>query len=565
MRGFLLAATAVVLATGCSGSDSGGSSSEKIETLVVAPDGATIDTGTTLQLRATGRTASGRFIDVTDVEWTASAGTISADGLFTPAGASAGVTITAEAAGHDGEASVAVVEPGTLSVTVVDAASGLPIAGAEISLVTSSAGVLTIGDGTATLSGASGTIDVQVVATNFHPMTIYGLKTKVIRIPLRPENPPPGGFFEGVLDFTEAYNSDTPEPGSLWIGIGGPGIKGNILAFGLDSLLGPTRPVNISGFELDAPSNLYVHGFTDPYIASAPAGETVAFGLGGEVEISAITDVIAGGTSDLGEVIAELLPIFNTFHYSTRENVTVASNQTLPGQDMALTQSLSKRATLNVGPRPWTDPNPLVVAALDFGTDLGFVPAGLNIVDGETETVSNIQVPPLSGDFEDKTYVFLVVSQEGGLGASTDQQVAVLSRGHTRVSNVVTPDFLTPPSIGTFSGNGATLTFDYGVSAGADFLFHTFARTLSLGTDGGGNPITETYEWDVVAPGDSDGFVLPMVLATSGAQAGGSWTVQSLGLQSQTYDSLFTPNSPIDASSYFNDANRVVITNADVD
>lgn len=562
MRGSWLASAAavLVLATGCTGDSGGGSSAEAIDHLVIAPDGATIDSDTTVQLRATGVTATGRFIDVTDVTWTASAGSVAADGTYTPAAVGT-VNITAEADGKDGAATLNVVAPGSVAVTIVDATTGLGIAGAEITLVTASNGALTAGDGTATLTGAfTGAIDVQITATNYWPMTIYGLKTKAIRVPLRPENPPPGGFFEGSLDFTEAYDADAPESGYLWVGIGGPAIKGNILAFGLESLLGPTRTIDI-GFEIDAPSNLYIHGFTDPFIAAAPAGETVAFGLGGEVEISAITDIIAGGSSDLGTVIAELLPIFNTFYYQTREDVTIASNQTLSGQDMILTQSLSKKATLNVGPRPVTDPNPLVVAAVDFGPAIGFVPAGLNIVDGETASVSEIQVPPLTDNFAEKTYVFLVVSQEGGLGASdTDQQVAVLSRGHTRISNVVTPDFLTPPAFASFTGAGATGTFDFGATAGADFLFHTFSRTLIVGTAEG-----PTLQWDVVNAGDADGFVLPMLATSNAAQAGGSWTVQSLGLQSETYESLFTPNSPIDSSTYFNDANRVVITNASVD
>ena len=135
MRGSWLAvAAAVVFSVGCSGGDKGGASSESIDHLVIAPDGATIDTGTTVQLRATGITESGRYIDVTDVEWTASAGTVAADGTYTP-GAAGPVAITAEAGGKDGEATLTVVATGSLAITVVDAATGAAIAGAEVSLV----------------------------------------------------------------------------------------------------------------------------------------------------------------------------------------------------------------------------------------------------------------------------------------------------------------------------------------------------------------------------------------------------------------------------------------------
>lgn len=563
MRGLrsVVAVLGFVFAAGCTGSDEGGAS-DPIDHLTVAPDGATIDSSTTVVLRATGVTESGRLVDVEDVSWTASAGSIAADGTFTPAGAG-DVTVDAEARGKTGTATIHVVAPGSAEFLVVDATTSAPIGGAAITLVTSTSGVTTGGDGTATLAGAfSGAIDVTVRADDYVPMTIYGLKTKDVRVTLRPVDPPSAGLFSGSIDFTEAYDADQPEQGYLWVGIGGPAIKGNILAYGLESLLGPDREVTISGFNLNAPSNLYVHGFTPPYIASAPAGETVAFGLGGEVKFSTITDIVIGGTSDLGEVIAELLPIFNEFYYSVREGVNVPANgATLSGQDLVLTQKLSKKATLTVGDRPVTDPNPLVVAAVDFGPDIGFVPAGLNIVDGETEDTSEVRVPPLSGAFEDKSYVFLIVSQEGGLGTGGgEQQVAVLSRGHKSLGDIVTPDFLVPPAFTSFTGNGGTGTFDYGSTADADFVFNTFSRDLVVGT-----AVTATLQWDVLASGDSDGFVLPMTGTSSAAQAGGSWNVQTLGLQSQTYESLFTPGAPIDATSYFNDANRVVITNADVE
>ena len=563
MRG-LLAAIAVlgVFAAGCTGGDDSSGASDPIDHLTVAPDGATIDSSTTVVLRATGVTESGRLVEVTDVTWTASAGSVGADGTYTASGAG-DVTIDAEADGKTGQATLHVVAPGSAEFLVVDATTSSPIAGATVTLVTSTSGVTTAGDGTATLTGAfTGAIDVTVAADDYVPMTIYGLKTKDNRVTLRPLDPPAAGFFEGAIDFTEAYDSDSPESGYLWVGIGGPAIKGNILAYGLETLLGPNRTITVSGFEFDAPSNLYVHGFTDPYLAAAPAGETVAFSLGGEVEFQTIVDIVIDGGSDFSTVVAELLPIFNEFYYATRENVNVPANgATLSGQDMVLTQKLSKKASLTVGTRPFADPNPLVVAAVDFGPDIGFVPAGLNIVDGQTETESEVRVPPLSGAFEDRSYVFLVVSQEGGLGeGSGEQQVAVLSRGHKTISDVTTPDFLAPPPVASFEGNGATRTFDYGATADADFVFNTFSRNLVVGTS-----VVATLQWDVLADGASEGFVLPMVTTSSAAEAGGNWNVQTLGLQSQTFESLFTSGSPIDATTYFNDANRVVITNANVE
>ena len=47
----------------------------------------------------------------------------------------------------------------------------------------------------------------------------------------------------GITEFTTAFDRNDPPSGSLWVGVAGPSIKGNILSFGLDSLLGPSRPI----------------------------------------------------------------------------------------------------------------------------------------------------------------------------------------------------------------------------------------------------------------------------------------------------------------------------------
>lgn len=548
------------LSVGCDGGGGGsGGSSDPVVEVVVAPNGATVDSSTDVQMKATGVTESGRNVLLTDVEWATDNGSIAADGTFTPGNAGT-ATVTAAWDDLEGTGTVTIVAPGTLTVTVVDAATLQAVEGATVALVTSASSfALTGADGTAEIEGDFiGAVDVVVTAEGYWPLTVFGLKNKLARLPIRSEEPAPTGTFDGVIEFETAFESDAPEAGNLWVGIGGPAVKGNILAFGLDALLGEDRTLQILGSDVNAPSNLYVHGITDNYVARAPSGETVVFGMGGEVPISEITDLIEGGSDDLGEIMAALIPIFNSFYYTALPGVTVPESPAeLHDQDLVLDTPLSRSATLEVPARPITDPNPLVVATVDFGPELGFLPAGLNIVDGETETASTVRVPPLTGTFESRSYMFLVVSQEGGLGgANDDQQIAVLARGITSLGDDIrVPDFLDPPAVTGFSGAGATGTFGHGATVGADFLFHTLTNDYPSGT----------VEWDVLAPGDSDGFVLPMMTGTHAAAAGGNWTVQTLGLESTTFESLFVPNSTVNATNYFNDANRVVITNAGVE
>lgn len=313
----------VVLAAvsaGCSGEEGGGAS-DPIESLLVAPDGARIDSATTIRVRATGVTASGRRVEVDDAVWTASSGEISADGPtapteFTPAGVGT-VTITAEAEGLSADATIEVVAGGTLDVVVVDAVDGTPIQGASVSLVTGTASGMTVADGTAQLTGAfEGAIDLHVEAPDHFPVTLFGLKAKNVRIPVRPANPPASGDVQGAIDFQQALDREEPEAGTLWIGFAGPAIRGNVLSFGFDALVGPNRTINVGGLEVEAPSNIYVYGVTEEYIALSPPGTTAVFALGGEVTLQEISDVLgeAGDGSDLGSIVAELIPIFNRFY-----------------------------------------------------------------------------------------------------------------------------------------------------------------------------------------------------------------------------------------------------------
>lgn len=551
------------LVAACSGGGDGGG--DPLESIVVAPDGATIDTGTTIEMRATGVTKNGRHLPVTGTTWTATNGTIDADGNFTPSAAGDAV-ISASAQGFEADATVHVVAAGTLDALVVDAATGAGITGAFVSLVaTTGASAVTVGDGTTTLTGSfSGEVDLLVRATNYHPVALYDVKVKDLRVPMRSSVSSPSGTLTGTIDFREAYDRDDPPSGSLWVGFVGAAIKGNILAFGFDSLLGPNRPLTDCGLPVDAPSNVYIHGCTAEYIAGGPAGPSAAWALGGEVTLQEISEIASNtGSSDLGVILAQALPIFQRFFYAVETGLTIASNQTLSGIDLVLDTRLSQTANLEVPPRPVTDPNPLVVAAADLGAT-GFVPVGLGIVEGENELTATIKVPPLADSFVDSSYIFLVVTQEGGTGtAGAEQQIAVLSRGNKSTSGVVLPDFFVPPAFNSFQGTGSTRVFAHAATDGADFTLQTFSRTVTSGT--GGAAVVDRYEWDVLTAGGSTGYTLPALAGTHAAMTGGNWTVQSVGLESQTYEAVLTPAAPVDVTTYFNDANRIVITNADVD
>lgn len=560
-----LAMGLVLTAAACTGGSDGG---DPLDHLEVSPDGATIDTGTSIRVRATGVTKSGRHVEVEGVTWTASAGSVDGSSNFSST-AAGDATLTAMAEGVEGTATIHVVAPGSATVQVVDATTGTGIDGAFVNVVlaSGSAGTsaVTTGGGNATLSGASvaGELDIHVRATNYHPVTVYGAKVKSLRIPMRPVTAAAAGSFSGVIDFETAYDRDAPpsDPPSLWIGFAGSAIKGNILSFGFDGLLGPNRPVDLGGLQFEAPSNVFIYGATEDYVAGSPAGATAAWALGVEVELQEVLDIAGNaGSSDIGTILREAIPIFERAFHVVRTGLTITANQELQNQDLVLDTKIAKTASLSVPPRPVNDPNPIMIAAAQLENDLGLVPVGLGLVDGENTLEASMKVRPLTGELEGSSYVFVTVSQEGGTGAgSADQQLAVLARGVTDIGSVEQPEFFVPPAYTSFTSNASTRTFSYAATAGADLVFSTFSYASAATND------DVVFQWDVIAPGDSTGFVLPMTTGTSGATAGGSWTVQTLGLESETYDGIFVPGAKVDASTYFDDANRIVLTNADVD
>ncbi len=550
----------VLTISACSGGGNGG---DPVESLLVSPDGATVDAGTSIHVRATGVTASGRHVDVTGVTWTATAGTVDANSDFSSA-APGDAVLTATAEGVEGTGTIHVVATGSATVQIVDASTGAGIDGATIVAVSASnATVVTSGGGNATVTNAAiaGPVDWFVSATNYHPVSVYDLKAKAIRIPMRPIASSGAGEFSGIIDFETAYNRDTPpsDPPSLWLGFAGAGIKGNILSFGFEGLLGPERPVSLGGLNFNAPSNVFIYGATTDYVAGAPAGDNAAWALGVQVELQEILDIASNvGSSDIGTILREAIPIFERAYHTVRTGLTITANQELQNQDLVLDTKMSKKASLSVPPRPVTDPNPIIIAAAELG-DLGLVPVGLGLVDGDATLTANVAVRPLTGELADSSYVFVTVAAEGGTGSgTTNQQVAVLARGVQDIGGVQQPDFFVPPAENGFTSSASTRTFAYPATAGADLVFSTFSYATAATND------NVVFQWDVITAGDSTGFVLPATTGTSGATAGGSWTVQTLGLESRTYESLFVPGTAVDASSYFNDANRLVLTNAGV-
>lgn len=530
---------------------------DPVEGLAVQPDGATIDDGTTLQLRARGVRRSGGSSDLGTVKWSAEgSATVDDNGLLTPSGTGT-VTVTATSQGLTGMATVEIIAAGAADVRVIDATTGEPINGANVR-VGSESDVVTGSDGLASVTGAfSGAIDVTVWADGYWPLTVRGATVRNLVLPIRPQTTPEPGTFNGKIGFESAFGSPDPPSGSLYLGFAAASLSGNILAFNFEDLLGDNRPISLGGIEVDAPSNIYVHNVTSDYEARTPPGSTATFALGGEVELSTIVD-IAGNVDELsfGLIIQELIPIFNDFYFTARNDLSVDSADTVDGFDMNLDLPLTNKSAVTAPAIPVNDPNPLVIAAVDLG-DLGIIPAGFGIVE---EGVASLQTPaPDASVVADGDFLYALVAREGGIDSDAALVYGVLARNVKEFKNVQLPEFLPEQNdadysaVATVAGTPGAVQFPS--VKGADFSFVTVS-------DG-------TAEWDVATAADLTDATWPFGEAEVGAPtdalvAGAGVSVQQVGLDFQTFQSLLVDGSSVNLTSYVNDGNRLVVFDGDV-
>lgn len=560
LKGTLAAVIAVSLAA-CGNKPAG--PSDPVEGLQVEPGSATIDETTSLELRARGVRRSGASADIGTVTWSADgSGSIDASGVLTPSGTGT-VTVTATADGFTGQATIEVIAAGEATVRVVDATTGDPINGAIVR-VHGESDVTAGSDGVATVTGGafSGAMDVTVWATGYWPLTVKGAVVKKLSLPIRPQTTPEPALFNGKMGFETAFGSPEPPAGSLYLGFVASSLRGNILAFQFEDLLGDDRPINLGGIEVDAPSNLYVHNVTSDFEARTPPGTTATFALGGEVELSTIVD-IAGQVDSLsfGLIIQELVPIFNTFYFTARNDLSASAGETISNYDMDLDLALNHGSTVVAPTFPVSDPNPLVVAAVDMGP-LGLVPAGFGIVENGQ---ASVQTPaPDAGILKDGEFLYALVAREGGIDSDAALVYGVLVRNVTEFKSVELPDFLPAQaetdysSVASVPGTPGSMAFPN--VSGGDFNFVTVT-----GVDALANPV----EWDVATAGDVTAVDWPFADTETGVPAdvmvtGNSCAIQHVGLDFHTFQSLIADGSAVDLTNYVNDGNRLILFNGDI-
>lgn len=277
--------------------------------LDVYPGSMVVHPGATFNLRVVATELDEARADATGATFAsddAAVATVDADGLVTAVAAGT-TTLRVDLGGLQDTVAVEVRDDGVVTVTVVDASTGAPIEGARVALLdrdsigTDASGVaqVAVPDGGPLVVSAWGAEDT------YASVTIAGTVSRVLTLPLWPKDlSPDDASVSGALDFTGVDDGAYTD---AVIGFASASVQGELGALRLEDLFAEERSISVYGIDVDAPSNLFMEGVEEGYVAGAHAGPVGAWGLAGPIPIADVTSGLSG-SGDALRLLVDHLP-----------------------------------------------------------------------------------------------------------------------------------------------------------------------------------------------------------------------------------------------------------------
>ncbi|MBK8013300.1 MAG: hypothetical protein IPK13_18340 [Deltaproteobacteria bacterium] len=429
-------------------------------TCEVLTTGAILRAGATLPLNALARDASGALMPTIEFEWSSANPSIVRISDQTAIGDAVRgeTTLTAMVKGTETvcEGTVAVtnlpgVPAGTVRVTVVDEALGLPVADAAVVLVADSTRTATTGaEGVVEfqLPAATPFTSVSIMKSGWQSMTILDPSTRDLYVPYAREvDKTKVGGLRGVLDLSKTKSAD------LKLGIAGPALPSNLLALSLDSFLGDSFPTQISFAGIDQSVDLpggVLLGFESQqfsadtarcqgvvpgtgelgcFVARAPQGRTAAWAFGGQLRIRDVTPIVTklaaalkstSGEIDVAGFLTAILPLTQSMSHGVVGQVDVESHAvstegvpdyaSFSRRDITVSHPLKVLSKVSVPNLPVLGggdgacAEAMVVAAASILPGRGIVPLGLSAaLDVLAEEVPDCRVAGVEKPFGDNS------------------------------------------------------------------------------------------------------------------------------------------------------------------
>ncbi|MDP7115224.1 MAG: hypothetical protein QGH45_24830 [Myxococcota bacterium] len=537
---------------------------EDVVEVGIRPTRMRIDNTTALDLKGHAITRDGGFYDTLGGSWNSTnpeVATIDENGHLLPV-ANGEVLIEYEWEGVTAEpATIEIVDPGRIEVTVVDLATGEPIADASVA-VSQDGPLLAVGttdaDGFATLEGPfAGPVTLTAWGSDDHR---YGSLAQVApreaRLPLFPKAE---GFGQGRIAGTVGFEG--ANTGDIAIAMAIPSVSTNPLSIGAKDLLGKNRSLEGFGLNWTLPENVQINGIVDSWEGDVMPGKRVVFAAGGVYDLGIALELALNlETYGTGSLFPTMTQHIERLRFGVSEVMDVEPGAELQGVDFEMTTELPLESWVDLAPPPpgYYFPDPVLVlswreyldaghVAVGFGTGKHpYIPEGdppedddddddatWTFVGGQLDERMWIPVREAARDgvFEDVPTRHFAFAWENGVDYGT-RATGVISAPTTK-DRIRLPDFLEPCD--TFEPEPGSWTFEWAPPEGTDMTWLGTRPRCSSG---------DTDSWHVFGPGlDSFRYPqgLPLIYTDDCAAAGGPGTTfypEILSLEKVSYQSL---------------------------
>jgi len=427
----------LVFVAACHGHDKDHQSYTSLE---LYPGDLAISKGSEFPLRAVAVEDDGDRADVIAHFRSSDPDIVSVTGTTAKAVTSGNAMLHADYAGLTTDATITVTAGSSIIVDVVDARTGDPVPRADV-----------VWDGHTHAADSHGSLHfnvnagedttLTVTADGYVPATFYDIKAREVVLPLRqiPEDQPEVEL-QGTVDLSEVKSADV---GSKIVGLSVAALQDPMLLDVADLFADP-REITISGYDVQAPSNIYVDHSVDSWsLDVAPAQTTGVWTIAGPLPVVSM----ATSFDDTQSALEAFFSHTNDFSYAWQPNVQV------PNQDQSITVALQPWATFD-------DKIDVDVAELPTSfngneTALVLILATQADTDGEavigmatgTGTVTVPRVPDQHFSWSGDPRA-LAITQRGGLGTQGARMLAV---GTVRDGQTTLPDWQDSPRAEAFS------------------------------------------------------------------------------------------------------------------
>ncbi len=264
--------------------------------LSISPAALTVAVGAELPLRVRGTDGAGDRGTPPSIVWTSDDLGVATviDGVVRVLGAGT-ATITAKVDGEVVSAEITGEEGGHLVVTVLDRATGLPLADVEVVLGEEAAEVRTGKDGTLELWDVpAGPLDVSLVRTGYYSVTAAHLIGRELVLWMRPSNDDLWAgehLVAGQLDMSRLE----PSVSQVAVALVASSLPGSPWWFSWDDFVSDTRPLTIFGVDVNLPSNVVVQDASETWTMFRYNGDYAMWSMG---TVMPLADALSAGNGE---------------------------------------------------------------------------------------------------------------------------------------------------------------------------------------------------------------------------------------------------------------------------